>query len=318
MTQPTRGDVHVSRALTNISVAYMQQATDFVSMTAFPAVPVEFRSDEYFVFDSADFRRNNAKPRAPGTESAGGGFDIDTATYTCEVYAEHKDVPDQIRSNSDPAIDMDRSAATFVMEQLMIQKEVNWTSSYFTTGIWDSNVTGGTDFTQWDDAASDPETDVDAGKAGIKQKTGLNANTLIVGYPVHQALKRHPIVTDRFKHTSSDSITATLLARFFEVDRYLVAGASYTTSQEGAAAETNAFIAGKHALLAYVAPAPGLLVPSAGYTFAWRAFSGANGGVRTKNFRMEHLEADRIEGEFAYDHKAVLTSAGYFFNTATA
>lgn len=316
MPQPTRGDVHVVSALTNISVAYMQDATDFVAMTAFPSVPVQFQSDSYFVFDSNDFRRDNAKPRAPGTESAGGGFDIDTQTYTAKIYALHKDVADQIRANSDPAVDMDRSASEFVMQQLLIQKEVQWMSDFFTTSVWGTDAVGGTNFTLWDDSSSDPETDIDAGKATIKRNTGLNANTLIVSYEVHQALKRHPLITERFKHTSSDSITAAILARFFEVDRYIIAAASHVVSAEGAATDTSAFIAGKHALLCYVAPTPGLMTPSAGYTFQWSAFTGSVNGARTKRFRMEHLESDRVEGEFAYDHKVVLADAGYFFSGA--
>lgn len=316
MPQPTRGDVHVVRALTNISVAYMQQASDFIAPVVFPAIPVQFQSDKYFVFDSVDFRRNNAKPRAPGTESAGGGFDITTATYTAEVYALHQDIADQIRSNSE--IDMDRSASEFVAQQLLIQKEVNWMTKYFATGIWTTDVVGSTDFTQWDDSSSDPEADIDAGKAVIKKTTGLTANTLVVSYETHQALKRHPLVTERFKHTSSDSITAAILARFFEVDRYIIAQASYTTSAEGAAAVVNAFIAGKNALLCYVAPNPGIMTPSAGYSFNWSAFSGSNGGMRTKRFRMEHLESDRIEGEFAYDQKMVLADAGYFFSATVS
>jgi hypothetical protein len=287
-------------------------------MTAFPNVPVAFQSDKYFVFDSDDFRRNDAKPRAPGTESAGGGFDISTAQYSCEVYALHKDVADQIRQNADPAIDMDRSATEFVTQQLMIQKEIGWMSTFFTTGIWTTDAVAGTDFVAFDDSSSDPEAAIDAGKAKIKQDTGLDANTLIVSYETHQALKRHPLVTERFKYTSADSITTAMLARFFEVDRYMVASASYTTSAEGAASVTTSFIAGKNALLCYVAPSPGLLTPSAGYTFTWSNFSGAAGGIRQKRFRMEHLESDRIEGEFAYDQKAVLAKAGYFFSNTVS
>lgn len=317
MPQPTRGDVHVQRALTNVTVAYLQQASDFVATTVFPAVPVSFQSDKYFKFDSSDFRRNNARPRAPGTESAGSGFDITTDSYSCEIYALHKDIADQIRANADPGLDLDRAATEFVAQQLLIQKEVQWMTDYFGTGIWGTDVTGGTSFTQWDDSSSDPETDVDAGKASIRKKIGINPNTLVVSYEVHQALKRHPLITDRFKHTSADSITATLLARFFEVDRYIVSGSSYVSSEEGAT-DVNAFIAGKHALLAYVAPNPGVMVPSAGYTFTWSAFSGAAGGARTKRFRLEALESDRIESEFAYDHKVVLANAGYFFSGAVA
>lgn len=316
MPQPTRGDVHVSRALTNISVAYMQMADDFLSLRAFPMVPVQFQSDKYFVFGSEDFRRNNVRPRAPGSESAGGGFDITTANYTCEVYSIHKDVADQIRRNADAGLDLDRAATEFTMQQLLIQKEVQWVSDFFTAGKWATDKTGGTDFTQWDDGSSDPEKDIDDGKVQIRKTTGLNANTLIVSYEVHQALKRHPLVQERYKHTTSESITMDMLARYFEVERYLVGGASYTTSAEDASSETNSFILGKKALLAYVAPNPGLMTPSAGYTFSWSAFSGGNNGVRTKRFRMEHLESDRVEGEFAYDHKVVLDKAGYFFDSA--
>lgn len=318
MPQPTRGDVHVVRALTNISIAYLQSAQNFVSMSVFPAVPVQFQSDKYFVFDSVDFRRNNAKPRAPGTESAGGGFDITTAQYSCEVYSIHKDVADQIRQNADPAVDLDRAASEWTMQQMLIQKEVNWMTDFFGTGLWGTTVTGSTNFTQWDDSASDPETDIDTGRAAILKATGYVPNTLVVSYEVHQALKRHPLVTARYQYTTADSISTAMLARFFEVERYIVAQASYVSSEEGAASTVNAFIAGKHALLAYVAPAPGLMVPSAGYTFTWSAFSGGNNGVRTKRFRMEQLESDRVEGEFAYDHKLVTTDMGYFFASAIA
>lgn len=315
MPQPTLSSVHISRALTNISVAYLQKATDFVAQTAFPMVPVQFKTDQYYTFDSVDFRRNNAKPRAPGTESAGGGYDLSNDTYTANVYAIHTDLADQILKNADQALNLQRAGAEFVMQQLLIQKEVQWMTDFFNTGIWNTDIVGSTSFTQWDDASSDPEADIDTGKATIKQDTGLKANTLIVSYKVHQALKRHPIVADRFKHTSSDSITEQLLARFFEVDRYLVAGASYTTSEEGAT-EANSFIAGNNALLCYVAPAPSLLTASAGYTFVWTGLSGGNGGIATKSFRMEHLEAERIEGQFAYDHKVVSSKAGYFLSAA--
>lgn len=318
MTQPTRGDVHVNRALTNISVAYMQAADNFISMSAFPAIPVQNRSDSYFVFDSPDMRRDNAKPRAPATPSAGSGFDLSTDTYTTEVYALHQDVADQIRANSDPAVDLDRAASQSVMQQLLIQKEINWMTNYFSTGVWTNQDDGGTDFSQWSDGSSDPEHDIDAGKNTILKTIGLMPNTLIASYDVHQALKRHPLITNRYQYTSSESITPQLIARYFEVDRYLIAKASYVSSEEGAASTTNAFIAGKHALLCYVAPNPGLLVPSAGYTFSWSAFTGGNQGVRMKRFYMDELEATRIEGEFAYDHKQVLDVAGYFFYSAVA
>ena len=314
MPQPTRGDVHVDSALTDVSVATIQEETNFIAGQVFPGVPVVHRSDEYFIYTASDWRRDEAKPRAPGAESAGGGYDLTTATYTCKVYAFHKDVADQIRGNADPALDMDGDATVFVTHKLLIQKEVDWATKYFTTSLWGTDVTGGTNFTKWDEASSDPEKDVENGRQTILKKTGRKPNTLTVGSEVHAALKRHPLVKDKYKHTSSESISRDMLARFFEVDRYLVGEASYDSAAEGAT-DSDAFILGKHALLTFSAARPSLILPSAGYTFNWSQFSGANNGVRVKNFRMEKNEADRIEGQWAYDQKLVSSNSGYFFST---
>jgi len=319
MPQPNVSDVHVDTALTNISVAYMQDANSFVAGRVFPTVPVDKQSDVYYTYTKGDFRRDEVKPRAPGTESAGGGFNVSTASYSAEIYAYHKDIPDPVRANTDPAIDPDEDASRYLTQLFLINREIKWTSDFFALSIWDTDVVGATDFTQWDDAASDPEADIETGKAAILLATGYEPNTLTVGYQVHQALKRHPLVTERFKYTSPDSITEQMLARFFEIDRYMVSKASYNTANEGAAADANAFIAGKNALLTYVAPTPGLLTPSAGYTFAWRGLTGAsNVGVAISSFRMQQLKSDRVEGEFAYDHKVVSTDLGYFYSAAVS
>ena len=287
MPLPTQGQVHVDAALTNISTAYLQDATNFVASQVFPSVPVSHKTDKYFTYDKSDFRRNEAKPRAAGTESAGGGFRMSTDSYSCEEYALHKDVPDSIRGNADPAVNVDADATRWVTQQLLIQKEVQFASDFFTTGIWGTDATGGTTSTAWDDASSDPETDIDTAKIAVLKSTGYMPNTLLVGYAVHLALKRHPLITERYKYTSPDSITAAMIANFFELDRYLIAMASYDSAAEGAA-DSNAFILGNHALLCYSNPSPSLMQATAGYTFVW---SGANGGLNSsglaiKTFRM--------------------------------
>lgn len=88
---PTAGDVHVNAPLTNISIAYMQKAEMFIADKVFPMVPVQKQSDRYFVYPKGAWFRSEAKERAPGTESAGSGFEIDnTPTYYCKVTAIHK------------------------------------------------------------------------------------------------------------------------------------------------------------------------------------------------------------------------------------
>ena len=97
MTSPTAGAVHVDSALTNISIAFLQNASHFVSHQVFPNIPVAKQSDRYFTFDRGDFNRDEAQKRAPGAESAGGGYNLDnTPTYFADVWAFHKDIPGQI------------------------------------------------------------------------------------------------------------------------------------------------------------------------------------------------------------------------------
>ena len=66
-------------------------------------------------------------------------------------------------------------------------------------------------------------------------------------------------------------------------------------------------------MLLYVPDNPSLMTPSAGYTFAWRYAGAGPDGQRVSRFRMDHLRADRIEMEMAYDQKAVSRLLGARF-----
>jgi hypothetical protein len=205
-----------------------------------------------------------------------------------------------------------------VTQRLLLRQEREWASTYFTTSVWGTDKTGGTDFTKWDDATSDPKDDIKAGKAAVLKATGRIPNTLVLGYDVFDALCDHPDFVDRIKYTTPGNITPALLAQMLDVERVLVAKAIYATNVEGETAAYD-FVHGKHALLCYVAPRPGLLVPSAGYIFAWKGVSGGLGAnVAIKRFRMENLSADRIEGEIAFDDKVVAADLGYFFSSCVS
>ena len=319
MPTPTVSDVHIDMALTNISVAYLQDPSFFIADQVFPTLPVQQKSNKYFTYDLGDFFRDDSRPRGPGTESAGGGYKLSTDSYLCEEYAFHKDIDYQTRANADPAIDPDRDAALYVSQILRIGRERNFMSSFFTTGVWGTDYVGGTNFTKWDDDAnSDPITDVLTAQTSILTATGFLPNTLVIGFPVFQALKKHPLILDRYKYTSADSITEDMIAKVFGVDRLLVSKSVYNTANEGQTA-SNALVAGKNALLCYVNPTPGIMVPSAGYCFAWSGLTNLNNiGMTMATIPMPWIKSDRIEGTLAYALKKVSSSLGYFFSNAVS
>ena len=325
MPQPTQSQVHVDAILTNISVAYMQRAENFIADKVFPVVPVDKQSDKYFTYDKNDWLRDEAQVRTDGTESVGSGYNISTATYYADVFAIHKDVGDQTRANADAPINVDREAAEFVTHRLLTRREIQFNNDFMSDGVWGTSATGvaagpSTDeFVQWSNyTTSDPIEDIEAGKADILSVTGLEANTLVLGYDVFRQLKNHPDLVDRIKYTSSQTITEDMLARMFDIDRVLVSKSIKATNAEGATAAYS-FTTGKNALLCHVADAPGLLTPSAGYTFQWTGVSqGLGTTIGTSSFRLESLKATRIEAELAFDNKVVGADLGYFFGSAVA
>jgi hypothetical protein len=102
----------------------------------------------------------------------------------------------------------------------------------------------------------------------------------------------------------------------------LVSKAVYNSAVESAtdstgSAGTYSFIAGKNALLCHAAPEPGIMIPTAGYTFAWSGLTGLNTmGVRVAQIPLpwRGLETVRTEGEMAFDMQAVGTDLAVYYS----
>jgi hypothetical protein len=328
VAQPTGGDIHVNRPLSNISVAYQQNSQDFIADRVFPNVPVEQKSNVYYKYTKGAWFKTNAQKRAPATESAGTGWDVETDNYNAEVRAVHKDIADQDRANQDsPIIDLDRDATVFITRDILLRRELDWVTKYFATGIWhgaNPDQTGvaaapaANQFLQWNQSASTPIEDITAQRLRIAETTGYNPNTLVLGPRVWEKLKNHPEFLDRIKYTQKGIVTTDLLAATLDIERVLIPMVVNNTAADGAT-DSFGFGYGKAALLCYAAPSPGVLQPSAGYTFSWTGYLGASaGGSRIKRFRMEELASDRVEAELAYDQKVVSQDLGVFFTAAVA
>lgn len=319
--QPSRSDVHVDGPLTNVSLAYIQQAAAFIADRAFPRLPVAKQSDLYFRYDRGYFNRAEMAKRAPGVESAGANYKLDTDSYAAEVWALHHDIADQIRANADSPISLDRDATELLTLQGLLRKEKEWADAHFVTGVWTNQIIGvtgagtpGTSFQFWDEAASLPVEDVRRGITAVHKTTGFRPNRMVLGREVYDALLDHPDIVgrlDRGQTVGTAMVLRQNLAELFELDEILVMDAIENTANEGAA-NVHAFIGGKNALLVYTPPSPGLMIPSAGYTFTWNGLLGGGSlGTRISRFRVDLLKSDRIEIEMAFDQKQVAADLGF-------
>lgn len=313
-----------------MSVAYIQSETAFISGKVFATVPVNNKSDKYFRFLKEDWFRDDATPRAPATESAGGDYDIDnTPSFNCIVYAYHKDVDEQISANADVPLNLERSATKFTARKLLLREEIQWVTDYFTTSVWTGSSTGGdiTVTTTWDDPTSTPIEDVQVQQAAILAGTGFEPNTLVLGFQVYQKLIRHPDVIDLIKYGAGPGNPAianeAALAKIFSVERVVVAKSVKNTAAKtpGTEAFTGSLILGKNALLVYANPSPAIEEPSAGYRFMWKGISrGLGNTIASYRIPMPWLglETVRVESEIAFADKVVGADLGAFFTAVVA
>lgn len=318
--QPTPSDVHVNGPLTNISIAYMQRADMFVADRVFPNIPVPKQSDLYFTYDRGMFFRSEMKKRAPGTESAGVDYTVSNDNYYADVYALHHDVPDQRRANADNPLQPDREATELLMQQALIFREKEWAENYFAAGKWSNDPTP---TTLWDAASgSDPLADIELGMSTIGESTGFEPNKCVLSRPVWGVIKNHADIVDRIKYGQTGpgaaKVSMEAFAQLIEIDDVMVSRAIQNTAAEGAA-NAHSYIAGKHCLLVYAAPSPGLMAPSGGYTFSWSGYSGAGpAGQRISRMRADLLKSDRIELEMAFVQKLVAADLGYLLESVMA
>jgi len=332
MPSPNVSQVHSTTPLTNVAVAYMQDHDNFIADKVFPVVSVKHQSDLYYKWNKDDFFRDEAQIRADGSESAGSGVDLTTDSYAAKVWALHKDIGDQMRANADPAVDLATSISEYLMQKLLLRRDRLFASNYLTTGKWGTDITGtastsdATHTIQWsDDASSDPFTDIANQQTTILQNTGMMANTLTLGWQVYQALRKHPLVIDRVKYTmqaDAKNITPELLASAFDVEKVVVAKASYNSAKKGATGSYSSAV-GKVALLSYAPPAPSLMIPSAGYIFGWDGLEGQNSlGISSWTEPVPNRgkpgSTTRVEAEMAFDMKLVGADLGVFFTAIVA
>lgn len=319
MPQPDVRDVHVDAILTNFSLAYSN--LDFIADKIFPVIGVGKQSDKYFTYPKSFWFRDEAKLRAPATESVGGGYSLSNDSYFAENYAFHYDIADEVRANADNPIRPDQEAVRYVTERLQIRRERLWASDFFTTGIWGTDATVGTAWSTY--GTSDPIVDIETGMNAMRKVTGRRPNKMVMGAAVWSSLKNHPDMIDRIKYTQKGLVTKDLFASLvdFSADSILIGESIYNTTVEGASTQEDAAsfsdIWGKHVLLLYVDPSPSVMSPTAGLTFIWNAFGGGSPQYM-RRLRLDKTMSDRIEGLSYFDQKKVASDLGYFMGSVVA
>lgn len=326
MPMLTPSAVHIDQPLTNLTLAYVQEQTNFIADKVFPTVGVNRQSDKYYIYDRAGMNRGGErKPLAPRTEVKRIGMSVSSDSYYADVFGLGMDFDEQTLANEDAALEIRAAGAQTLINNMLIDREIDFANTFFAAGVWNSQATPSN---LWSDYTnSTPITDVTTARRTMQLKSGgFKPNTMVVGKEVRDILINHPDILARLNGGATVSNTALItnakLAEIFEVENFYVMEAVQNSAAEGLT-ESNAFIGGKHALLVHTPSAAGLMTPAAGLTFAWNNLQGVqNLGVTVESFSDDALRrvgvAEHIQAKMAYDMKVVGADLGYFFNTVIA
>lgn len=332
MPQPSARTGHIDQLLTNVSVAYMQDQTKFISNQVFPQLPVKEQSGFYYEFPRGWFLRDEVGPRPMGGYPRSVGYELAKQSYYVEEEALEAWLDDRERANATPPHDPEKGKVNLLTQHHLIHSDKKWVDSFFKAGVWGQQHAGvaaaptGDQFLQWDNVNSTPIEDIDLRRDTIAESTGMDFNVLVLGRRVYRTLKHHPAIMELIKYTQKGVLTKDLLASFFEIEKVLVPSAIHNVGGEVRNATTGeieveedySFIADPNsALLAYAAAAPGLEVPTAGYIVTWTGLLGGRAFVPSavNRGRDDRAYSDWFHVRQAFEPKKVSDDLAIFLQT---
>ena len=327
-----KGNFKPHTALSNIAIAYYQNAANYFAKSIFPVCPVSNSSDLYYIFNKEDLLRDNWKRKPAYGKVDPAVVSEHTGTYTCHVDQMIMGI-DQIRQTDlnrrlGPGAMMNpkQQRTKTVAEQANIHQDVLFANGFFKTGVWTEEWTGVASspstkqFIKFSDANSDPVEFIDGQKLAMHEKTGRTPNRLALGANVFKALKHNPAIKERVKYGGSTAnpamVTENVLAQLFGVDKLVVLKSIMNKADLGATANMD-FIGDENAfLLAYATDSPRIDEPSAGYIFTWDMLGDGN-LLPILNYLGEGgVHAEFIEGLMAYDMRKTADDLAAFYKSA--
>ena len=284
-----------------------------VGHTLFPAIDVLQRGGTVIEFGRESFLNYKSR-RAPGADAINIQFGYEGKPYSLSQFSLDAPIPREHMEEAltVPGIDLGKRAVNTAMDSLTLTLEIEQAELAGNPDSYPASnklTLAGT--AKWSNADSDPIGDIDAAKDHVRTTCGVEPNRMVIGNTGFRALKRHPKITERFKYTTAESITAKMLAGIFDLDELNVGKATYVENLDANSVFKEAW--GNFACMAYVPTQDAALdQPSFGYTYTLK------GHPFVEPPRWEGRNRSWVYG-VTYERRPVLTgmAAGFLFQNIT-
>jgi hypothetical protein len=197
MTNVEFNSAFTSVPLTNMTLAYKNEATDFVADKIFPPVSVQKDAGKIYSFGKQALRAYN-------TEKANGASYNEVKVKVAandHYFLQSRGLFARLTKddvmNAETPLDAQGDTAEMLMQNMLIDRERVASAAISTSTISQNTTLTGTD--QWNDYAnSDPFADIRLARDTIYASTGKEANSMLLQRNVLSTLLDHPKVVERF------------------------------------------------------------------------------------------------------------------------
>ena len=295
----------------------------YVASRVFPVVDVASQAGQFGVLPIEELMQQRTTNRSPGGGYSRGNFKFQTATYACEEHGAEEPVDDRQAKMYREYFDAEQVATLRAFSAVLRNAEQRVADAVFNTTTWNgaSLTTGITN--EWDDVGNaTPITDVDAAVKKVYDGSGLWANALIVNQKVFRNLRRCAQIIDAIESSGAgdpskqSDITADMLARVFDLDFVIVAGASRNNGKEGQAASPVQIWSDEYAMVCRVATSADMADPCIGRMFHWSEDGSSVGGT-VESYRDEVVRANIIRVRHDVDEVVLYPQAGHLLSNIT-
>jgi hypothetical protein len=254
--------------LTAVVQGYANQ--QFVGMNLFPEVPVNKSTGQVIEFGLETYQQHDTR-RSPGGSTNMVEFGFAGRPFMVEIHGLETPVPEEVARDQAlvmPGLADSAEAVLSLMEIHKTQLEIQQAGIALNPANYSANhkvtLTGAD---KWSDPTSKPLVGVEAYKEAIRMTSGKYPNVMVLSAKAFAALKANDAVQARFMYTNSDSLTTSMLANYFGIEKVFV-GESVLSTKAGDFAD----IWGTDVVMSYVAPAAlrSRRQPSNAYTYTLR------------------------------------------------
>lgn len=306
--QMTPGQARIyDPVLSNIAHGYKNPDVSRVGRVFFPRVVVPQRGAQILKFGKDSYRLLNAR-RAPGanTKRVQYGYTAGPVALVQERLEALVPVELQDEATTVPGVDLSRRSIENVQEVFDRAEEYEQVQILVNAANYDANhkvaLAGAA---QWDAATPAIGKQVRDAKEAIRASTGRYPNRMALAPNVFNALAESAEIRDRFKFTSSESITTAMLAAYFQLQEVVVGTDTYLADADADTADTTDMMSNV-AVLGYVPTGASYDVPSYGYTYHLGSHPMVEQGYYDNNARS-------WVHPVVYERQVVLTGAGAGF-----